>query len=229
MKNLFDKLHNSKFLGKIFHTLDHCLQRELKDCATVLDLGCGPASPLRHCLNIKYSVGVEAFAPYLAEAKKKNSHSEFLDKRIEEIEYPDNSFDAVIMIEVLEHLSEEVGLQILTKAEKWARKKVLVSTPNGYFPMEAVDDNNWQRHLSGWNVEQMKKLGFTSYGMSGAKFLYLDKNAVHSLVNQADNFLANIRFKPKKLFYIINAFLQIFVYYQPRLAFGLFLVKRKNV
>jgi len=225
---MIKELHHNKFLGRIFHTLDYCLQRELKDCVTVLDLGCGPSSPLQYCSNIKRSIGVETFVPYLEQSKQQKIHTEYLEKRIEDLDFPADSFDAVILIEVLEHLIPEVGADILAKAQKWAKKKVVVSTPNGYFPMDSVDQNEFQRHLSGWTVKQMKQLSFKVYGVSGAKFFYLPKNTIHSLTNQADNFCANIRFRPKKFFYLFNGLLQIFTYYLPQSSFGLFLVKSKK-
>jgi len=40
--NVINQLHKSRLLGATFHTLDYCLQKELSDCETVLDLGCGP-------------------------------------------------------------------------------------------------------------------------------------------------------------------------------------------
>ena len=83
MKNLINNLHQSKFLGRVVHTLDYCLQRELADCESVLDLGCGPDSPLQYCKNIKKSVGVEAFKPYMEESRSKRIHTEYLEKKIE--------------------------------------------------------------------------------------------------------------------------------------------------
>jgi 2-polyprenyl-3-methyl-5-hydroxy-6-metoxy-1,4-benzoquinol methylase len=227
MKSLITKFHKSKFLGRVVHTLDYCIQNELRDCKSVLDLGCGPSSPLQYCKNIKYSIGVEAFLPYLEESKKKNIHSEYLDKKIEDLNFPENSFDAVIMIEVLEHLPKEVGVEILKKSSKWAKKKIIVSTPNGYFPMDAVDGNEHQRHLSGWSVDVFKRIGFSVRGMSGVKFLYHNKNTVHSLINK-DAIFSNIRFKPKQFFYLINGLLQIGAYYFPKCAFGLLAVKTKK-
>lgn len=226
LTQLINKLHKSKILGTMFHTLDYCLTKELKDCETVLDLGCGPSSPLQHCKNIKYSVGVETFKPYIEESKRGKIHTEYIDKRIELVDFPNNSFDAVIMIEVLEHLPIDIGLNILRKAEIWAKKKIIVSTPNGYFPMDNVDGNIYQKHLSGWSQIDLQKLGFTSYGVSGAKFMYQKQNSVHSLY-QTDATFSNVRFKPQKLFYLINGFLQIFVYYMPKFSFGLFAVKEK--
>ena len=228
MEKMINKLRKSRLPGKIIHTLDYCLQWELKDCESVLDLGCGPSSPLQYCKNIKYSIGVEAFQPYLEESKRKNIHTEYLKQRIEEVDFSRDSFDAVIMIEVLEHLTKETGLEILEKAEKWAKNKIIISTPNGYFPMGAVDSNAFQRHLSGWNIDALEKLGFKCYGVSGLKSLYLKENIVHSLNNEKDNIFSNIRFRPKKIFYVINGLLQVFSYYFPKKAFGLFAIKNKN-
>lgn len=68
---IINRLHHSRILGRIFHTLDYCLSQELNDCESVLDLGCGPSSPLERCVNIRYSVGIEAFEPYFKQAQKK--------------------------------------------------------------------------------------------------------------------------------------------------------------
>lgn len=220
--NFINDLHKSKVLGMIFHTLDYCLQRELRDCETVLDLGCGPSSPLQHCKNIKRSVGVEAFRPYLEESKRKNIHSEYLDKKIEELDFPEHSFDAVILIEVLEHLPEKTGYEILEKARKWARKKVIVSSPNGFINQKAVDNNPLQKHLSGWDYGKMKKLGFRCTGLAGIKFL---RQEVEN-ETMGDDLTTSIRWKPKFFWFAVATASQIFTYFFPRLAFELFSVKR---
>ncbi len=224
------KIYYNPIFGRIFHTLVYCLQKQLLDCKSVLDLGCGPNSPLQYCKNIEFSVGVEAFKPYLVESRKRALHSEYQSIEIKDINFPDKSFDAVIIIEVLEHLSKELGEKILKKAERWAKKKIIVSTPNGYFPMKNVDENKWQSHLSGWTIEDFKKNNFSVKGLSGVKFLYRDSNQVKSMVNQEEsNIYQNIRFKPKKFFYILNGLCQIFIYYFPRFSFELFAVKKVKI
>lgn len=223
MKDLINKLHKSKILGRVFHTLDYCLQRELKDCESVLDLGCGPSSPLQHCKNIKYSVGVEAFGPYLKESQAKKIHNEYISKNIRELDFPENSFDAVIMIEVLEHLSENVGLDIIKKAEKWAKKKIIISSPNGFINQKEVDNNPLQKHLSGWKENKMRDLGFKCQGLAGFKFLRQEvKNDT-----MGDDLMTSIRFKPRFFWFIVATLSQIIIYYFPRLAFELFSVKNK--
>ena len=229
MKGIIGKFYHNPVLAKIFHTLVSCLQNELSDCETVLDLGCGPDSPLQYCEGIKYSIGVEAFKPYLFQSQKRKIHTKYLGKKIEDLTFSPRSFDAVIIIEVLEHLPRELGEKTLEKASKWARKKVIVSTPNGYFPMDNVDKNSWQKHRSGWVVKDFLKRGFVCHGLAGMKILYFRENQVKSMVSESENNLyANIRFEPKKLFYILNSLLQIVSYYFPRTSFELFAVKRLN-
>ncbi|MFH1744572.1 MAG: class I SAM-dependent methyltransferase [bacterium] len=221
--NLANTLRKLKFLGKIFHTLDYCLQRELRDCESVLDLGCGPSSPLQYCKNVKYSIGVEAFTPYLAETQKRKIHTEYINKRIEEVDFPENSFDAVIMIEVLEHFPKETGYEILKKADKWAKKKIIVSSPNGFLAQKEVDSNPLQKHLSGWDYEKMKSLDFKCYGLAGLKFLW---HEIESDTMESSQ-LQRIRLKPKIFWLAVASLTQIGIYYLPFYSFGLLSVKQK--
>lgn len=222
---IINKIYNTPIFASIFHTLPYCLQRELRDCKTVLDIGCGPSSPLQHCKNIKQSLGVEAYKPYLEISKKHNIHNEYLNKKIEELEFPDKSFDAVIMIEVLEHLSEEEGLRILQKLEKWTKKKIIISSPNGFVPQKELDGNPLQKHLSGWDVKKMRSLGYRCSGLAGLKVL---RQEVQSNSMMGGDILASIRFRPRLLWFIIAAFSQVFTYYIPYQAFELFNVKLLN-
>lgn len=216
----------STLLHPLFHKLDYCLQKELKNCDTVLDLGCGPSSPIKNIKNIKYSLGVEAFKPYLNISKDQKIHNKYLQKNILDVDFPKDSFDAVILIEVLEHLTKVDGLSIIKLANKWAKKKVIISTPNQYFPMGKVDLNPYQEHKSGWSIKELQKMGFKVNGVSGLKLFYREENHVDSLV--APKPYQNIKYHPHFFFYIINAFCQIFNYYYPKFSFGLFAVKNKT-
>lgn len=215
-----------QIIYRLVHKLDHCLQKELKGCNTVLDLGCGPSSPLKNCQNIKFSLGVEAFKPYLNISKKQKIHTKYLQKNILNLDFPKNSFDAIILIEVLEHLTKKDGQKILKLANKWAKNKIIISTPNLYFPMNEVDHNPYQKHLSGWSIPELKKIGFKVNGVSGLRFFYQSENQVNSLIK--NNYYQNIKFKPKIFFYFLNAFFQIPNYYFPKFTFGLFAVKSKS-
>ncbi len=221
--NLISRIYHNKFFSRIFHTSVYCLQRELKGCRSVLDLGCGPNSPLQYCRNIKYSVGVEPFKPYLKESKKRKIHDKYLNKKIEELDFPENSFDAVIIIEVLEHLSKNMGLKIIEKAEEWAKNKVIITTPNGYLPQKKIDKNPLQKHLSGWSMAEFRKYGYHIFGLAGPKFLRKESEE-----NTMDaNLLSPVRYRPQLFWFLLITLSQTFVYFFPNLAFELFCVKEK--
>jgi len=221
MKDIINRLFRSNYFGFFFHTLVYCLQRELKGCESVLDLGCGNSSPLQYCSNIKYSVGVEAYSPYVVMSKRKKIHTEYYEGKIESLDYPENRFDAVIMLEVIEHLPTSVALEILKRAEKWATKKVIVSTPNGFIPQGDVNDNPLQTHLSGWDAHTMNTLGYRNYGLAGLKMLRQQRQCDTA----DDDLTSTIRFKPKILWLGIAAVSQLVTYFIPQIAFGLFCVK----
>jgi len=223
-KKIIGKIHGSRTLGAIFHSLESCLRKELKDCDSVLDIGCGPSSPLQFCENVKYSVGVEPFKPYLEKSRRKKIHSEYIGKKIEALNFPDKSFDAVMMIEVLEHLPKSVGSKCLKKAENWARKKIIVSTPRGYWHQVQLDENPLQEHISGWSIKDFKERGYVIRGLSGLKILR--KESEDSSMGR--DLLSPIRFRPKFFWFVILSWSQIFTYFFPQFAFELFCVKKIN-
>jgi len=218
MNTLIRKLYHHPFLAAIMHTLVHELQKELHDCKSVIDLGCGPNSPLQYCPWIEDSIGVEAFVPYLEQSRAKNIHTEYLNARLETLDFPDKSVDAVILIDVLEHLPEELGYQILEKTERWARKKVIVSSPNGFIEQSALDDNELQKHLSGWDYARMKSLGFRCRGMAGPKWLRQEVDGG----TMGDDLLVSIRFRPRALWFVMSTLLQPITFFIPCVAFSLF-------
>lgn len=222
MKKLIDKIYHNYFFSWLFPTTIYCLKKNLKDCETVLDLGCGPSSPLQYCKNIKYSVGVETFKPYLEESRRRKVHSEYIEKKVEEVYFPEKSFDAVIMIEVLEHLPAKTGYEMLEKAGNWAKKRVIISTPNGFLPQKALDGNLFQKHLSGWDIKTMEKLEFCCRGLSGFKFLRREA----PLEGAGDDFMASIKLQPRFFWFIVATLSQLITHPFPKYAFEIFCVKK---
>lgn len=224
MRRIIDFLYSQRFWSYLCHTLVYSLKKALEDCKSALDIGCGPSSPLQYCRNIKYSVGVEPFKPYLEESKKRKIHTKYLNKKAERLSFPNNSFDAVILIEVIEHMKKKTGRQILDKAEKWARKKVVVSVPNGFLAQAGVDNNVLQEHLSGWTAEEFRKLGYRVTGRAGLKCLR-KKMQTESRCAGGDIY-RTMRWRPRVFWFIISSISQLLVYFFPELAYGLFCVKK---
>ena len=219
--NLIELLRKSVVVGKFIPTLDSELDRNLRDCSTVLDLGCGPKSPVGALKHLTTRVGVEPFGPYLELAKSRCTHDQFHQKLITELDFEPRSFDAVIMIDVIEHMTEEDGLNALRLAEKWARKKVIINSPNGYIPQKSLDGNPLQEHKSGWSYSQMKELGYVSRGLAGPKWLRQEVEAE----TMGDDLLTSIRFRPKIFWFIVATLFQPIVFRYPKFAFSLMSVK----
>jgi len=176
---------------KLFPSWIKLLKKEISDCDTVLDLGCGYNSLIQYC-NVPFSVGVELFEPYLEESKKKGIHNEYIKEDIRKVELKPKSFDAVVLLDVLEHLTEEEGYELIKKMGKWARKKIIIFTPNGLVYQDGYDNNSLQEHKSGWSVKKLEKLGFKVYGINGWKKLR--------------GYKASIKYKPTLLWRIISEY-----------------------
>jgi len=219
--NLIDLLRKSSVVGKLIPTLDTELDHNLRDCSTVLDLGCGPNSPVGALKYLTTRVGVEPFGPYVELARSRGTHDQFHQKLITELDFEPASFDAVIMIDVIEHMTEEDGLNALQLAEKWARKKVIINSPNGFIAQKSLDGNPLQEHKSGWSYSRMKELGYHSRGLAGPKWLRQEVEAE----TMGDDLMTSIRFRPRFFWFVIATLLQPIVYRIPQFAFSLMSVK----
>ena len=221
LQKIFSWLYSNPVMEKIIPTQIYLLRKELAGCQTVLDLGCGPSSPIQYCGPFKHSVGVEVFEPYLKESRAKGIHQEYLLSHIEDLDFEENSFDAVALIEVIEHMEEEKAAKVLELAEKWARKKVVVTSPNGFVPQKALDGNQYQEHLSGWPLNKMKQLGYRSYGLARFKFLRQEVEAE----TMGDDVFSSIRLRPRFFWFLVAALSQILTYRMPGWAFELLSIK----
>ncbi len=147
------------------------MRKELAECRSCLDIGCGAGSPARH-LHFEYSVGVEGYPPALEEAKKHRTHNDFRLASAAELDkhFSANQFDCCVALDLIEHLTKKDALKLLRDMERIAAKKILLFTPNGYL-LQQSHDGDLQEHLSGWSAEEMQSLGFKVIGMHGHKFL----------------------------------------------------------
>ena len=133
--------------------------------STILDLGCGCGNPFK---GIKFNllVGVDIF-------KKKFDMPEYNvvifanSNKIDEL-FLDKSFDIVTGIDFIEHLKKEEGFEIMKKAEKIARKKVIFFTPKRWRDNKQAVENKkyWSYgnpdnyHKSLWKEEDFTSRGY---------------------------------------------------------------------
>lgn len=146
------------------------IEDNLKGCETILDVGCGDNSPLS-LLSKKYDMtGVDGFKKWLEKSRKKKIHDDYvrLDVRKLPSKFKRKSFDAVIALDVIEHLPKDQGFKFLKDLESIARKVVILNTPNGFIDQHN-EENKLDEHLSGWSIKDFKSQGYKVLGVYGFK------------------------------------------------------------
>jgi 2-polyprenyl-3-methyl-5-hydroxy-6-metoxy-1,4-benzoquinol methylase len=176
-------------------------------CASLLDVGCGTSSPLRLLRFSGKTVGIDSFPPAIEASKRAGIHHEYICGQIENIQVPAKSFDAVIALELIEHLPKERGPAFLADLERIARRIVIISTPNGYVPQGPIAGNPFQEHLCGWNVDELQSRGYAINGILGLKTL-----------RGAE---AKLTVKPAIVGAALSKVSEPFVWGRPQRAFGL--------
>ena len=218
------KKFKKKTFGKIFPSglerIDRFLIDEIKEISSCLDLGCGGTdTQLSRFKRIKkifpnlYSVGVDIFDEYIEKSNKNKVHSKYIKADILEIDFPNDSFDCILLMDVVEHLEKDDFIKLIPKLEKWS-KKVIILTPNGFTDNDMHDGNEHQIHKSGWKVQELENLGFKCSGVAGFKFLRT-KGCVPKI-------------KPSFLGNMICDLTEPFVQNNPRFAYHLLCIKKQE-
>jgi hypothetical protein len=130
---------------------------------SVLDVGCGIRP--QELFDARVHVCLEPHLPYLARLMEEGpvppgfvpvnaGWREFMER------LPDGAFDTVFALDFIEHLDRGEGAEFLLRAERVARRQVVVFTPLGYYRQDLPEDGRtdrwgmdgagWQVHRSGW-------------------------------------------------------------------------------
>lgn len=152
------------------NTIKAIFEREglwkLGEDITILDVGCGlsfrskfiPAS-LRVGVDIydKYFDFIESDVPYAV--------VKYDIRQLRDI-FVKKSFDLVIILDVVEHLTKEESLKLIKDCESIARKAVIIETPEGFI-YQNIDilghgGDEYQTHRSGWEVSEFNEMGYTT-------------------------------------------------------------------
>ena len=155
----------------------HRVLRELVldgGCRSVLDVGCGESSPIAFmAADIPLRVGVDVHLPSIEKSRAAGIHSDYVVMNVLEIgsRFPPGSFDCVTLLEVIEHLPRSDGDALLAQCERIARKKVVLSTPNGFVEQPPTRENRFQEHVSGWTAADIRSRGYRATGVAGLMFL----------------------------------------------------------
>jgi len=198
---------------RLFPNMNILLKRDLSGCDSVLDLGCGHHSPFQRC-GKPFSVGVELSEPVLQESRRKGIHSEYIRGDIRNLEFRSRSFDAVIALDVLQDLTKRDGEELLKKMARWARQKVIVTTPNGSAAHGDKGPSLVGEPTSGWGAKDLRAAGFEVRGIGGWKELRNPRGL--------------IRLRPSLFWAVVSLLTQKLAYYRPEMAFQLLAIKRMD-
>jgi len=141
-----------------------------------IDMGCGEYSPLTRFRPRVWSVGVDASAESLAQARSNELLDEFLVADVTGEAFfdqcrPLGPFDLVVAIDLIEHLPKRSAYDFLEGCETLTSKFVVVQTPNGFVEQGPEYGNGYQRHRSGWFEHDLAGLGYKVYGSSGTRIM----------------------------------------------------------
>ena len=73
--------------------------------------------------------------------------------------FSDQSVDSIFLLDVIEHLGKEEGLQLIEEMKRVSRQQIVIFTPLGFMPQHRENDNKdrwglhggeYQEHKSGW-------------------------------------------------------------------------------
>ncbi|MBZ4397756.1 class I SAM-dependent methyltransferase [Myxococcus faecalis] len=198
------------------HEVFHRTLREtlVGTCDSVLDIGCGSGSPLKHISReFSRTVGVDGYTASIERSRAAGIHQEYHQLDLLQVgqHFAPKSFDAVIALDVIEHFDKPEGYRLLEMMESLARKRVVIFTPNGFLPQDEWDNNVHQVHRSGWEVYDFELRGYRVTGMSGLKPLRGD--------------FALPRIRPARLGSRLSILTEPLATRVPQLAFQLFAVR----
>jgi hypothetical protein len=142
-----------------------------RDCKSVLDIGTGLMSSLE-LVACPVRLGLDAHRPYLEQRRVRDAvpiNASALE--LERLFVP-GAVDLVTLIDVVEHFTPEDARAVLAQAEAVAARRVLLFTPRGEFPQDGFDafglgGEEYQRHRSTWEPEDLAALGYRVVELAG--------------------------------------------------------------
>jgi SAM-dependent methyltransferase len=148
-----------------------------KDNLVVLDFGCGTDSPVKDLkshlksgpVRIRW-IGADIHPRAIEASRSKGIHDDYVQAG-----YPDlgslPDADVILMLDVIEHLTKDAGTRLLSALEQKARL-VIVYTPHKFLYQTATTDNPFQKHHSGWELNDFRSLGYEVSGSAGWLFIH---------------------------------------------------------
>lgn len=135
---------------------------------SIIDLGCGDLWFTANLPGVIQHIGVDIWQPQLIAAAKKRPVAGWMPMCMDAYNYircsPGKFVDAVLAIDIIEHLEESKGLEILDQMERVARKLVVCWAPLGMLERGPYNpdltENPYQVHVWGPELEDFQSRGW---------------------------------------------------------------------
>ncbi|MBW3551728.1 MAG: class I SAM-dependent methyltransferase, partial [Proteobacteria bacterium] len=118
-------------LDRFYRSVEQLLSPHLSAESTLLEVGCGAGFSSQRIMQWLPDgarfVGSDVGASLLRKSARRNPGIPLVQQSVYQLALPDKSVDAVVMLEVLEHLEQPA--HALAELRRIARKVVVVSTP----------------------------------------------------------------------------------------------------
>jgi SAM-dependent methyltransferase len=148
---------------------DRSLARLPRD-ASVLDVGCSDGRG-SEVLRRRQAFGIDIDRDGL----RKGTRASLVVGDIRAMPYRDDAFDAVVALDVIEHLEKDDALRVIAEMERVARNVVVISTPSGFLETPpAPPDEPWHDHKCGFEPADLAHLGYEVSGFGGPKSMRAD-------------------------------------------------------
>jgi len=96
---------------------------------SLLDVGCGNGAFLKYLEDNNTKLKLTGFERSQAALSNKICKSDIILGSAEKIDFPDNSFDLVVALEVIEHLPYMVYEKALSEIQRVSKKYIIISVP----------------------------------------------------------------------------------------------------
>ncbi|MGH9988132.1 MAG: class I SAM-dependent methyltransferase, partial [Nitrososphaeraceae archaeon] len=105
-------------------------------------------------------IGVDIFLPFLQKVKHHKIYDDVLCCHVAYLPFRDKSFDTVLASEVIEHMPEDEGYQLLSEIERLARMTTIVTTPNILRKRDGLETpegfNQYEQHITHWPIRKLR-------------------------------------------------------------------------
>lgn len=214
----------TEFVYKIFwryypFSLERLISKEIANYKTILDIGCGDGGFITRVKNIKNNyllsiTGCDIYKPYLFSAKNLKTYNNLIQCDIRKLPFKNDCFDTVLCIMTIEHL--EKNEKYINNFENLAKHKIIITTSKGYVYNPEEKAVIYQRHLSGYTIDDFKNQGYIVRGL-GCRIIcgkWYKEGKIPLII--------------RPVFSFISLLLTLITYYYPNLAVHIICIKQKH-